>query len=83
MKTQNFYSLGILPAEPISTITNEPMPPRWAVERASLRDSLLVLLAWCVTFLNDEKHLIGSVCKQADDAQFKAAIEQARAALGE
>ena len=52
-------------------------------ERDALRASLRVLLDWCETFLNDEKHLIGSICKEADDAQFKAAIEQARTAIEE
>ena len=51
-------------------------------ERDALRASLRVLLDWCETFLNDEKHLIGSICKEADDAQFRAAIKQAREALG-
>ena len=50
-------------------------------EREQLQASLRVLLDWCVTFLNDDKHLIGSVCKEADDAQFRHAIEQARKTL--
>ena len=51
-------------------------------ERDALRASLRVLLDWCVRMQVDEKHLIGSVCKQADDLQFRAAIERAREALG-
>ncbi len=51
-------------------------------ERDALRGSLLALLAWCNRFLIDEKHLIGSICRQADDAQFRHAIKQARALCG-
>jgi len=50
-------------------------------KRDALRSSLRVLLDWCETFLNDDKHLIGSICKEADDLQFRAAIKQAREAL--
>lgn len=46
-----------------------------------LRASLHVLLAWCERFLIDDKHLIGSICKPADDAQFRHAIEQAHTAI--
>ena len=53
-----------------------------AAEREQLRDSLRVLLDWCERMQIDGKHLIGSICKEADDAQFRAAIKQAREALG-
>ena len=36
--------------------------------------ALRVLHGWCVRFLIDDKHLIGSICKQADDVQFRCAI---------
>jgi len=51
-------------------------------ERDALRASLRVLLDWCERMQIDGKHLIGSICKEADDAQFRAAIKQAREALG-
>lgn len=44
--------------------------------------SLRTLLDWCERFLIDDKHLIGSICKEADDAQFRFAIESAKRALG-
>lgn len=46
-----------------------------------LAASLRTLLDWCERFLIDDKHLIGSVCKEADDAQFRMAIELAKKAL--
>ena len=51
-------------------------------ERDALRASLRVLLDWCERVQVDGKHLIGSVCREADDAQFKTAIKRAREALG-
>ena len=50
-------------------------------ERDALRASLRVLLDWCERMQIDGKHLIGSICKEADDAQFRYAIERAREAL--
>ena len=51
-------------------------------ERDALRASLRVLLDWCERMQIDGKHLIGSVCREADDAQFRHAIERAHEALG-
>ena len=56
--------------------------PALLAERDALRASLRVLLDWCERVQVDGKHLIGSVCREADDAQFKTAIKRAREALG-
>ncbi len=55
--------------------------PALLAERDALRASLRVLLDWCERMRVDDKHLIGSICKEADDLQFRAAIKQAREAL--
>ena len=56
--------------------------PDTAAERDALQSSLRVLLDWCERMQIDGKHLIGSICKEADDAQFRAAIKQAHEVLG-
>jgi len=45
------------------------------------QNSLRVLLAWCDRMLIDDKHLIGSICKQADDTSFRHAISTAEKIL--
>ncbi len=45
------------------------------------QNSLRVLLAWCDRMLIDDKHLIGSICKQADDVQLRHAISEAKKIL--
>ena len=52
------------------------------VERErELANRLRVLLAWCNRLLIDEKHLIGSICKEANDVQFRTAMRLAENAL--
>lgn len=47
----------------------------------TLSKALRVLLAWGDRFLIDDKHLIGSICKGADDVQFRLTLGNAHAAI--